>query len=1197
MSATSSLTAELRAEVTALEADLRERLAILSDVRAAWVDEHRRAAAAERTGVSWDEWSAERITQAAVAWVLATVFVRFCEDNALIRPVWISGPRVRRQEALDAQAEFVRTESRRIDPATGEPVDLTDREWLRQAIDYFGTLPATAGLLDQVSPLWTISPSGDGALRLLNFWREQHELGGLKRDLHDPALETRFLGDVYQDLSLEDKSRYALLQTPVFVEEFILDRTLEPALKDRLLDGFRLIDPTCGSGHFLLGAFARLQDRWAGVAPALDERERVQRALDSIHGVDLNPFAVAIARFRLTVAALQASGLVRLEDAPAFRYHLAVGDSLLHGGDETLPLDFTDDPDAVLSGFAYSTEDLTALREILRPGRYDAVVGNPPYITVKDPALNKAYRKRYKTCKGTYAMTVPFMERFFELAKTGERAGWVGQITSNSFMKREFGAKLIEDFLRKKDLRLVADTSGAYIPGHGTPTVIIVGRPGAPVAATVRAVLGVRGEPGRPDDASKGRVWTSLVDHVDAPGWSDEWVTITDLDRVVLDRHPWSLTGGGAVELTAVIARSGSALSRRANRVGFMAMSHADQAFTIPLHVLRRKRLPDRLFPVLVPGDAVRDFAVAADDRTWFPYGQDGRLLKLDTQAAEGRWLWPLRTELSGRATFGGGTYARLGRPWFEWHQYPQDAEASEFSLVFAFVATHNHFVLDRGGKVFKQSAPVIKLPEGAGEDEHFALLGVLNSSIACFWLKQESHPKAGSGIGRGVQDEAWEDRYEFTGTTLQDFPLPASLPTQRGRVLDGLARRLGEQTPAAVCAVGVPKRENLKAAREEYDRIRAEMIAQQEELDWAVYRLYGLVEDDMTYGGDVPKLALGERAFEIVLARQIDAGKEQSAWFARHGSTAITEAPTHWPAAYRELVEHRIELAITHPYLRLLEKPEHKRRWATEAWEKKEERALRGWLLDRLEDRRFWFDGAGRPLPRSVAQLADEVSRDRELAGVLSLWEGRLDLPVSKSLARLLDGEAVPFLAAYRYKERGLRTRAAWEHAWALQRKEDAGTYDVERDGPILVPPNYTSADFTKVAYWSHRGKLDVPKERFVLYPAAGRDTDPTALLGWAGWDHAQQALALARLVQEREADGWDDARLVPLVAGLAELQPWLDQWHADQDPSYGGISAADYFRGELDTRSRQVGRTSAQLAAWRPAPARRGRPQRTTS
>ena len=70
-------------------------------------------------------------------------------------------------------------------------------------------------------------------------------------------------------------------------------------------------------------------------------------------------------------------------------------------------------------------------------------------------------------------------------------------------------------------------------------------------------------------------------------------------------------------------------------------------------------------------------------------------------------------------------------------------------SIAFAEVATHNHFVLDRGGKVFKQTAPVIKLPEGASEDDHLALLGVLNSSTACFWLKQVCHDKGGSGVGR----------------------------------------------------------------------------------------------------------------------------------------------------------------------------------------------------------------------------------------------------------------------------------------------------------------------------------------------------------------------------------------------------------------------------------------------------------------
>src|SRR5699024_4501000 len=137
-----------------------------------------------------------------------------------------------------------------------------------------------------------------------------------------------------------------------------------------------------------------------------------------------------------------------------------------------------------------ATENARLLKRILQERRYDAVVGNPPYITVKDKALNQTYRQLYTTCHRQYALTVPFMELFFDLAKTGSDgglAGWTGQITSNSFMKREFGSKVIEEFLARKDLTRVIDTSGAYIPGHGTPTVILIGRNQPPTADTVRA--------------------------------------------------------------------------------------------------------------------------------------------------------------------------------------------------------------------------------------------------------------------------------------------------------------------------------------------------------------------------------------------------------------------------------------------------------------------------------------------------------------------------------------------------------------------------------------------------------------------------------------------------------------------------------------------------------------------------------------
>jgi hypothetical protein len=311
MTATPALTAALQRQVLLLEDDLRDRVAADPELEGDWKREHQRALAKERTASSWVAWRDDQVTQAAVAWMLTTVFIRFCEDNALVGPVWIAGPADRRQEALDAQLAFFRT----------HPED-TNREWLQTAIEHLAALPATKALVDSHSALHLVAPSGNAATGLLDFWRSRTEDGALVHDLADKTLSTRFLGDLYQDLSQHAKDTYALLQTPVFVEEFILDRTLEPALKERPLEGFTLIDPTCGSGHFLLGAFDRLLDRWHRHAPGLERQARVQAALDAIHGVDLNPFAVAIAHFRLMVAALQASGLSSLEAAPAFTFHL-----------------------------------------------------------------------------------------------------------------------------------------------------------------------------------------------------------------------------------------------------------------------------------------------------------------------------------------------------------------------------------------------------------------------------------------------------------------------------------------------------------------------------------------------------------------------------------------------------------------------------------------------------------------------------------------------------------------------------------------------------------------------------------------------------------------------------------------------------------------------------------------------------------
>jgi len=109
VTATPALTTDLQRQVLLLEDDLRDRVAANLKLEGDWKQEHQQALDSERTAASWHAWRDDRVTQAAVAWVLTSVFIRFCEDNGLVGPVWIAGPPERRQEALDAQLAFFRT--------------------------------------------------------------------------------------------------------------------------------------------------------------------------------------------------------------------------------------------------------------------------------------------------------------------------------------------------------------------------------------------------------------------------------------------------------------------------------------------------------------------------------------------------------------------------------------------------------------------------------------------------------------------------------------------------------------------------------------------------------------------------------------------------------------------------------------------------------------------------------------------------------------------------------------------------------------------------------------------------------------------------------------------------------------------------------------------------------------------------------
>lgn len=674
--------------------------------------------------------------------------------------------------------------------------------------------------------------------------------------------------------------------------------------------------------------------------------------LDAVYGVDVNPYAVAIARFRLLVVALRVSSITRLREAPGFRINVAVGDSLLHGrrfGELDLKGETVDLRRVGGSEHVYRAEDLAELHRILGQ-QYHVVVDNPPYITVKDQALNQAYRNRYSTCHRQYSLAVPFTERFFDLAvygHDGRSAGYVGMITANSFMKREFGKKLIEEFLPRIDLTHVIDTSGAYIPGHGTPTVILFGRHHAPVSHEVRAVLGIRGEPSTPDNPAQGRVWRSIIEHLDLRDSQNEFVSVTDMPRETFAKHPWSLGGGGAANLKEAIELMASQLLHDlVESIGFYQDTHADEAFVQPLDFVKRYKLQVSFRPQ-VRGEQLRDWSYVVDEAILFPYNPDLSQWNHIPDQTEWRWFHNLRTVFWARSTFGGGTYRSENRAWFDYHQFPKNRAQRPLSIAFAFVATHNPFVLDRGGKVFNRSAPLIKLPSNATEDDHLALVGLLNSSTACFWMKQVFHNKGSAVDEKGARQTtiAFENFYEFTGTGQQKFPVTSEKPLDLAVAIDRLAQDWQKRLPLQLATCFPLSRTHFDEHRNTEAGLLGSMIALQEELDWRCYALYAITDQNLCYRDAAghqltpPAMTFGQRAFEIVMARKMAMGELETTWFERHGSTPITEIPAEWPEDYRKLVERRIKLIETNRNIGLIERPEYKRRWNTEPWESQLER------------------------------------------------------------------------------------------------------------------------------------------------------------------------------------------------------------------------------------------------------------------
>jgi hypothetical protein len=738
-------------------------------------------------------------------------------------------------------------------------------------------------------------------------------------------------------------------------------------LSDRLRD-LKCCDPAVGSGAFPVGLLHELlglrriaetaangyvdpvRKQGSGWLHAVKE-EIVQNCL---FGVDIQQQAVEICRLRLWLSLvvdcdigldpfnaerqpfLVAIGQV--SQLPNLDRNFHRGDSLLEGADFNSPfhfcwqLDFAEIFTADLRGF-------------------DIIVGNPPFVTARNPKKNELYRERWKrVCSGKYLLICPFFDLSFSLLRPG---GQLGFIVSNAFAKREFGKPLIEDFFPTVDLQKVIDCSGLLFPGHGTPTCLVFGAnqlPASRVPVRVAATLPGGGDLRTPPEESL--LWHSLSQHHDEPGYADSRVVVADRFRQDLAAWPWNFDAGAEPTKRFLEGASPNRLAEFCGgSIGFDAITAANDIYYLTADQLRRLKIPSEHTKHLLVGEMLRNFEADQTAYTLWPYhGPDSK----PTLAPPVReYLKPFRAYLEVRSQFR-QTQLEAALEWFEFREYHRRALRGQ--LTYAYIATHLHVIYSEGNRVFNQHAPVIELPAGASPAQHYLIGGVLNSSTALFWLKQVCFNK-----GAGADEE--RDRFEFAGSKLEQLPVPASLSALlKGKsepLLERLTRlsqqchELAASLPALAmrkvlekpgeayhgwnatlpahiapdARIGNPFQtaNDLRAALQRVtavrEQVRSGMIARQEEMDWLVYAAYGLLADP---GPDLSDA-------DLVLERE---QRPFCLWAQAGGDVtrAVQLIPSAWSAPRRALWESRLQFIRDNEHVRRIEQPVYKRRW-DEQW------------------------------------------------------------------------------------------------------------------------------------------------------------------------------------------------------------------------------------------------------------------------
>jgi hypothetical protein len=317
----------------------------------------------------------------------------------------------------------------------------------------------------------------------------------------------------------EVKKAGGVYYTPTYIVDYIVQQTVGKLVEGktpRQISKLRVLDPACGSGSFLLGAYQYLLDyhrQWyeahdpakhaRGRRPALypspspsqgegrggggswrlTTAEKKRILLNNIYGVDIDRQAVEVTKLSLLLQVLEGENeetlgqqlmLWRERALPDLGDNIKCGNSLIgpdYFDDRQLAM-FDDEVMRRVNPFDWEA----GFPEVMAAGGFDCIIGNPPYVFARGKSFTdheKEYFKKYKHQTYQLHTFALFTEQGFNLLQKG---GYLGYIIPNNWLSIST-LKPFRDFVvgSTGELKIINNMFKVF-PGANVDTSIIAFR-------------------------------------------------------------------------------------------------------------------------------------------------------------------------------------------------------------------------------------------------------------------------------------------------------------------------------------------------------------------------------------------------------------------------------------------------------------------------------------------------------------------------------------------------------------------------------------------------------------------------------------------------------------------------------------------------------------------------------------------------